>query len=178
MLRLYLFRGGTRPDSDALIARAARLWCADTGRAPFPADILRPEFRKPVFAHAPDVHFSVSHSGEFWLCAMDALPVGVDVQAHEPANAMAIARRHFHPMEALWLESHPGDFYRLWTAKEAFVKFTGKGIDNDFDAFSVVDRNGFLAHVQGAPLRFVPLHPDYTCALVGGTDSQLLPRNI
>lgn len=167
-LCVYWIRGDNLPCSDQLIALAAEKWCTENGHTPFRADVLRPKFEKPSFVHAPDIHFSVSHSENYWVCIMDHHPVGIDLQFNQRVNAESIARRHFHPLEALWLEKHPEDFFRIWTAKEAFVKYTGKGIDNDFDAFAVVNSNGFKQKIEDAQLRFIPFFRGYTLALVRG----------
>ena len=127
-LCVYWIRGDNLPCSDQLIALAAEKWCTENGHTPFRADVLRPKFEKPRFVHAPDIHFSVSHSENYWVCIMDQHPVGIDLQFNQRVNAESIARRHFHPLEALWLEKHPEDFFRIWTAKEAFVKAVGLGI--------------------------------------------------
>lgn len=162
---MYWTSGEVLPCSDALIALVAEQWRSEKHRPPFQTDVLRLEFEKPRFVHAPDVHFSVSHSGSCWICAIDNQPVGIDLQRFQTVNAAGIARRHFHPMESLWLEAHPDDFFKIWTAKEAFVKYTGKGIDNDFGSFSVVDLRGFKAKINDACLRFVPFLPGYVLAI-------------
>ena len=48
---------------------------------------------KPWFPAAPELHFSISHSGGRWVCAFADAPVGLDLQAHRPCRALALARR-------------------------------------------------------------------------------------
>lgn len=79
---------------------------------------------KPVFS-ALNVHFSLSHSGRYAMCAMSDEPVGADVQQVRKVN-LSIARR-FHIRERDWLGQYPpaeqpDAFFRLWTRKEAWVK--------------------------------------------------------
>lgn len=80
---------------------------------------------KPVLAEREDVYFSLSHSGDWALCALGDKPVGADVQKRRKVS-LSLARR-LHPAEAEWLLQQPEDrreeaFFRLWTRKEAWVK--------------------------------------------------------
>ena len=80
---------------------------------------------KPVFAQRDDLHFSLSHSGPYAMCAISSDPIGVDVQQIKPIH-MSVARR-FHFRERDWLAEQPRDqqnhaFFRIWTRKEAWVK--------------------------------------------------------
>jgi 4'-phosphopantetheinyl transferase len=75
---------------------------------------------KPVLARQTDVHFSLSHSGPWAMCAVSDKPVGVDVQQIKPVK-LSIARR-FHPQEQAWLLHQPmqaqqAAFFCLWTRK-------------------------------------------------------------
>ena len=114
---------------------------------------MRTERGKPYFPNSPDIGVSVSHSGEYFVCALTQGDVGVDLQEHrvlvsetrEEAEARfkRMARRFYHPAEAEFIDSNT--FYRffaIWTAKESYVKYTGQGIDNDFSAFGVLPDEG------------------------------------
>lgn len=61
--------------SHQLLCRAAMLL---TGRDP--GSIARGPWGKPCFPNLPMLHFSISHSGEWWLCAFSDRPVGIDLQ--------------------------------------------------------------------------------------------------
>ncbi|MCD8231379.1 MAG: 4'-phosphopantetheinyl transferase superfamily protein [Clostridiales bacterium] len=98
------------------------------------------EFGKPYIAELPDVHFSISHSGGFWACAVSDVEVGLDLQEVKTAREEKLARRFFHPSEIAWLEGHGfNEFFRLWAYKESYVKYTGAGLRDGLDYFSVVD---------------------------------------
>ncbi len=90
---------------------------------------------KPYFPSHPDVHFSVSHTGNLWVCAFADREVGLDVQEHrendDPTRLARLAKRWFSDGERRVLDNcgyDPAEFYRIWARKEAFVKFTGDGI--------------------------------------------------
>lgn len=140
-----------------------------TGRAPG---------GKPYFIDRPHVHFSISHSGAYWLCAMGAQPLGLDIQQHRSGAFSAIARRFFHPEEIDYLaQGSTFAFFQVWAAKESYVKYTGRGIRGDFGAFSVVENGKIKTRLEGAQLVFVPFSPAYTVCLCGmGLESSALFR--
>jgi phosphopantetheinyl transferase len=109
---------------------------------PQPA-ILRHQGGKPYFPAAPDLHFSLSHSGDYAVCAYHDQPVGLDLQVHSRCNQAAIARRFFRPEENDYLAAKNYEsFFAVWAAKESYLKYTGEGIVGGLDQFSVVDGSG------------------------------------
>lgn len=128
------------------------------------------EHGKPFFVEYPQIHFSVSHSGTYWCCAFAPNQVGLDIQQIQsaekcpPARMARIAERFFHPSEREYL-LHGGSFFRVWAAKESYVKYTGEGITQNFASFAVADANGLLPVVMGAGraavVRSYILHPAY-----------------
>lgn len=88
---------------------------------------------KPRLTDREDIHFSISHSGHWAVCAVSDRPVGVDVE--RPRCSPEVARRFFHPDELL--SEDPVFLTRLWTAKEAFVKALGLGLTIPLDSFLV-----------------------------------------
>lgn len=112
---------------------------------------------KPFFPECPQIHFSISHSGAYWACAIAGAPIGLDLQQHvqlqkETAEEAAVryrrmAHRFFHPVEAEYVcmpEKEEGlqesyrRFFSVWSAREAYVKYTGQGIDKDFSEHCVI----------------------------------------
>ena len=95
---------------------------------------------KPVFTQLEDVHFSLSHSGPYAMCAISDRPIGVDVQQIKPIH-MSVARR-FHFRERDWLAEQPQHeqqraFFRIWTRKEAWVKAVSRDQLLNLDAADV-----------------------------------------
>ena len=169
MVSIYLCKAGEKP-TDALVTQLAQPYF--TGGVP---EILREARGKPYFAGNGQVHFSVSHSGNFVAVAFGELPVGIDLQQHKcrsfenredaVARHKKLASRYFHPREQAYLENDPWEgFFRIWTAKESFVKRTGRGIDHGFCDICILpqgdswqDENGFF--------RQMALPGGYTLAL-------------
>ena len=111
--------------------------------------IARTDRGKPYLPENPRLHLNVSHSGSYFVCAFSGSHVGVDIQEHTclkdetPESAVPrlkkMARRFFHPSEADYINTDTYErFFRLWTAKESYVKLTGNGIDDDFLNLSVL----------------------------------------
>ncbi len=112
---------------------------------------------KPYFVNQPDLFFSISHSGPFWACAMAGIPVGLDLQKHSirgqesreeaAARYSRMAARFFHPAEAAYVQDPVSKdcfrrFFRIWTARESYVKYTGQGIDKKFGQLCVIPETG------------------------------------
>lgn len=94
---------------------------------------------KPRLRDWSGVHFSISHSGNIWSCAVGDGPLGLDLQKQYEKNGEKLARRFFHPEEIAWMEIHGfGQFSRIWTYKESYVKYTGTGLREGLDYFSVI----------------------------------------
>ena len=99
---------------------------------PRPLDIAANENGKPYLTAVPTVHFSLSHSAAWAVCAVSDHPVGVDIQQCRSFKPN-IADRFFHPDEVRYLSSlSPAErenaFYILWALKESYVKADGRGL--------------------------------------------------
>lgn len=113
---------------------------------------------KPMIADFPK-HFNLSHSGDYVVCAVSDGEVGVDIQKWVPFKERT-AERFFAPEEWKLLQTLPMGqrtemFYRLWTRKEAYGKYTGLGIP---DAV----RENLLGEEECAErqIRFLEMQPD------------------
>ena len=85
---------------------------------------------KPVLADSA-LHFNLSHSGPFALCGVGDHPLGVDVERIKPRRP-GLPRYVLSDTEWDWFTARGSrweDFYTLWTLKESYVKYTGRGLD-------------------------------------------------
>ncbi|MDE6642205.1 MAG: 4'-phosphopantetheinyl transferase superfamily protein [Acetatifactor sp.] len=88
---------------------------------------------KPYFENIP-LFFSLSHSGEYVLCAVSRQEVGADIQKIQPSDVLKLAKRFFSEPECRALERCESDreqqglFFGLWSRKEAYGKLTGEGV--------------------------------------------------
>ena len=121
------------------LIRLARLYAAEEAM-PLPQMlcIAKGECGKPYFENAPWLHFSVSHSGGLWVCALCRYDVGIDIEQHAARDHAALSRRFFHPNEIEYTRRGGTEaFYSVWTAKESYVKLTGTGLSRDLRALMV-----------------------------------------
>lgn len=87
-------------------------------------------YGKPYLRDYPNVHFNISHSGQYVVCAVADRPVGIDVQVigvYRPD----VAARVCCPEELARLGANDDpatEFTKLWTRKEAHLKMLGRGI--------------------------------------------------
>ena len=112
-----------------LLDETIRLCCPSVPR---PLDIAANENGKPYLTAAPDVHFSLSHSAAWAVCAVSDHPVG-NIGFEGAALLNVYADRFFHPDEVQYLSSlSPAErenaFYTLWALKESYVKADGRGL--------------------------------------------------
>ena len=102
---------------------------------------------------------SLAHSDNWAACSVGEVPSGVDVEENF-SDALTVAENFFTAQEYRQLCKLEGrtrgeKFLSFWTIKESFVKFIGRGIDDDFAAIDateilsgrgkVVGRNFFLS---------------------------------
>lgn len=164
---LYLY-----PDNHPLSREERLIACvndylAAQGLAPFvELEIEKKPKGKPFLKNASDLHYSISHSGDYWVCAVAGQPLGVDIERHHPVPFQKIARRFFHPDEIVYLEkAGETGFFALWTAKESYVKYTGQGVGHHFSDFCVASPTGLLQETQGVQLRHIPVADTYSLCL-------------
>jgi len=112
---------------------ADRLGCA-------PEEVpLRRSDRGRPWVPGADCDFNVSHSAALLAIALGPAGIGIDVEPAEPLDdAMSIAPLFLHDADLDQLRCMPAKrrdqrIRRLWTECEAFLKGTGRGIDDDLN---------------------------------------------
>lgn len=96
---------------------------------------------KPYLAAYPDCFFSISHSGDYVGVLFANREVGLDIQVERPCKKELLFKK-FHPAELekfVQMDETAREkyFWQLWCAKEAYVKYTGKGLGESFAGFRV-----------------------------------------
>ncbi len=118
--------------------------------------------KKPYIQSATQpIHYNVSHSGNQILIAVSDYEVGIDVE-HTQADFdyEEIIPTCFSTLEAAHIRSSNDPrhtFYLLWTRKEALLKATAKGVDDDLISIPSLEgahEVGFT-HVDWAVRSFV-----------------------
>ncbi|WP_226701677.1 4'-phosphopantetheinyl transferase family protein [Priestia aryabhattai] len=102
------------------------------------------EFNKPYLLTHPNIHYNVSHSGNYIICGVDNCSIGVDIELIENniESNLDIAKHFFNKDEYNYLLGSPEYrqnelFYELWTLKESFIKLLGEGLHVDLNSFNI-----------------------------------------
>ena len=96
---------------------------------------------KPYLKNYADIHFNISHSKDYAVCAVSDKEIGIDIQYMRKVN-YALADKCFCDEEKRFFENAENKneaFYKIWTRKESFLKACGMGITIPLNAFSVLD---------------------------------------
>lgn len=98
---------------------------------------------KPYLAEYPNLYFNLSHSRTVAVCALCDEEVGVDVQEYRKVKG-GVAERFFTAQEKAQLkalgnhgEEYERLFFRMWSVKESYIKFTGLGMKQGLDTFVI-----------------------------------------
>ena len=119
------------PEQSRQHSLAGDLLAMTAYRKAYPGDLFPPR---------PEFHYSISHSGEWVVCAVGAVPLGVDIQVERPVRPVVF--RALSPVEQRELdgleeqERFPA-FFDVWCLKEAYSKAIGLGLKSRFRDFSV-----------------------------------------
>lgn len=95
------------------------------------------------YAIGSGIFFSVSHSGDCVVIAVDEKEIGADVEKLPDKEYLKIAERFYAPGELRYVldaEDRERAFSRIWTRKEAYLKQLGTGIASDLRAFDTTSK--------------------------------------
>lgn len=93
-------------------------------------NLARTKQGKPYLTDLPDIHFNISHSGEYVACAVYNKPIGIDIQKIGEYNS-DVAKRVCNEKESEQIKASTdkaSEFAKLWSQKEAVLKMHGTGI--------------------------------------------------
>ena len=137
-LRLFLLRKGLRfMGADSLAEKlTSKMFCL--GRDG------KPSFSEKI-TEKTGIFFNLSHSGNYLAGAFSDREIGLDIQTTSPphGDVLCIARRFFTPDEYKLLaavkdpENQLELFFRLWSIKEAYLKYCGCGLRADLNSFLI-----------------------------------------
>ncbi|MBQ4650605.1 MAG: 4'-phosphopantetheinyl transferase superfamily protein [Firmicutes bacterium] len=174
---IYVYEGNLKSEDlrRALVMEAVSAYCQGRN-IDFDAEtavILKGEKGKPYIDGLP-VHFNVSHTGTMWMCITGPQECGLDLQQEKECDYEKIAARHFSPDEQAYVREHGlAGFFRIWTRREAYGKYTGQGFYGDMPSFAAPD-GSLPEYTGGAYLREIPIADDIFCVYcTGGKDDEI-----
>lgn len=100
------------------------------------------KYGKPYLENFPNFHFNISHSGDYVVCAIDNMNIGIDIEKIVNINYKAISMSFFTQQEYQYiinkdLSEQLSTFYALWTLKESYIKFLGTGLSKKMNSFFI-----------------------------------------
>ena len=155
-----------------LMLEAVSTYCQqnDIGFDAEKAVVLTEEKGKPYIEGVP-VHFSISHTENMWMCMVGPAPCGIDLQLTKECDYEKIAERYFNSEEKDYVRLWGLDgFFRIWTRREAYGKYTGEGFYGRMPLF--VNSDGELKEYTGdAYLKEIYIADDIFCVYCTGGKS-------
>ena len=122
------------------------------------------EHGKPTLVGHPDIHFNLSHCKQAVACVVSSQPVGVDIECIDRYKE-SLARHVLNGQEFVAVQQAADPqlaFTRYWTQKEAIVKLTGRGIDDDLKSLLLKYNNVSLHTEEHADKGYVVTVASYT----------------
>ncbi len=94
-----------------------------------------------------DCHLSLSHTGNYAMCAVSRRPVGADIESPN-RNASRVCRKICSEEERQYIyasgEFDSSRFAAVWTAKEAVLKMDGLGLSAGIGSVIVANEKGLI----------------------------------
>ena len=99
-------------------------------------EIKKGSHGKPYFP-GTDIHFNISHSGDYKVLAIAETPVGVDIEKVRKADLRVAKRFCENEYNYITQKDSEHRFFEIWTKKEAYLKYKGTGLSGGLDSFDV-----------------------------------------
>lgn len=102
-------------------------------------------YQKPYCINTPEIHYNISHSECYVVCAISDEPIGIDIELVKEID-LNLAQRFFTLDEYLYVSNASTElqkqlFYEIWTKKESYIKYQGNGLSIPLNSFSVLSRS-------------------------------------
>ena len=108
-------------------------------------NILYNDAGKPYIKNYQNLNLSIAHSGSYVTVATSLFAVGIDIEVKSKINFQIISDRYFTEEEQSYIKSRT-DFYKVWTAKESYIKLRGVCLKDGLRYFSLREngKNRFI----------------------------------
>ena len=96
---------------------------------------------KPYIEGHPEIQFNISRSSNSSVVVLSNRPIGIDIEKIREFD-FKIAERFFFDQERRYITDslqQKERFYEIWTKKEAYLKYTGEGLNGPLNSFNVFD---------------------------------------
>ncbi|WP_066874814.1 4'-phosphopantetheinyl transferase family protein [Clostridium mediterraneense] len=153
-------------------------------------NFIENKYGKPRIIELEDFYFNLSHSGSYIVAAISDSEVGIDIEEmQEFQDFKEIAENFFSKEEVTYIlegtkEETVDRFYEIWTLKEAYVKFKGKGLSIPLESFTIFfDRhNNIKVKKSGEEsyefLKLIEILPKYKLALCSFKNNNIIIKEL
>ena len=112
-------------------------------------EFVKSENGKPSISGTLNLHFSLTHSGEYVGCLIGEIPVGLDMESIErpvftpgkESRMEALVHKCLSSSELEYFKNTDDKkrlFLEFWTKKESYSKAIGKGLQMDFSQIDTI----------------------------------------
>lgn len=143
-LKIHLLKTGQCSHADMSLfarAKAVSLAAKDLNVSEKDIDIKTDVYGKPYIVEYEQWHFSITHTAGMIGIAISDESVGIDAEKICDAD-LRITKRFFTAQENLRIENSANKnkrFLEIWTKKEAYLKYIGKGLHTPMRSFDVFE---------------------------------------
>lgn len=124
---------------------------------------------KPYVKNLP-VHFSISHSGDYSVCAISNDEIGIDIEKTRSVHPRAF-EKFCTENEARYINGNENGLFRIWTLKEAYFKCIGTGLGSDIKNVSFeISEQKIICSEKGFEFSFFPIDENYICSICKKTE--------
>lgn len=103
----------------------------------------------PFLVQTPEIGISLSHSNEYTavgLCQNPGARLGIDIEKIGKMPDPYFMKTAFTPHEIHHMAPGVPEIYRIWTLKEAFLKYIGMGFNESLHAVEIIGNEIFYGH--------------------------------
>lgn len=115
-------------------------------------ELVYGEFGKPSIKDNSDIHFSISHSGNFVAIVVADVESGIDIENFEKFNDSYMERykKYILSEKELNTDRNPtkSELFIKWTQKESITKAIGTGLNLSFNQLTTLGDNSFFSEEQ------------------------------
>ncbi|MFV0504316.1 MAG: 4'-phosphopantetheinyl transferase family protein [Lachnospirales bacterium] len=128
-------------------------------------DIQKGNNNKPYIKDS-NIKYNISHSDNVWICAIDIVDIGIDIEKIREKNYLKISKRYFTLDETKYIEEKGNrSFLKIWTIKEAYTKLLGENIFNKVSDINVVKEGNIVKMINGIFVKEVSVLEGFESAI-------------
>lgn len=125
-----------------------------------PVDLEYDEHKKPhLYIGKDEIHFSLSHSGDYVACIIADYPCGIDIEKYSENRDYHLVAKRICTDNEMKLIGDRSDFYMLWTLKESALKAVGLGLALDMKKleFTHLNESCYVTNIDSVEYKGIVL---------------------